>query len=147
MKWACLAILSLFTPDDDLPPLLEKIKAVRAEGAGNTEAAEAWKKIVARGPDALLPVLAAFDGADDRAANWLCAAVDALASRKPLDAKAIEAFVLDRNRSGPGRHAAYEVLVRLDPSAPERLLSRMIDDPGRELRREAVAHALGKIPK
>jgi hypothetical protein len=147
MRWASLAILALFTPDGDLPQLLEKVKAVRAEGAGNAEASEAWKQIVARGPDALLPVLAAFDGADDRAANWLRAAVDAIASGKPLDAKAIEAFVLDRSRSGAGRHAAYDVLVRLDPAAPERLLPGMLNDPGRELRREAVAHSLGRIPK
>jgi hypothetical protein len=147
MRWACLAILAFVPPDGDLPQLLDRIKAVRAEGAGNTEAAEAWRTIVARGPEALLPVLAAFDGADERAANWLRAAVDAIAVMKPLDAKAVEAFVLDRNRSGAGRHAAYEVLVRLDPAAPERLLPGMIDDPGRELRREAVARALGKIPK
>jgi hypothetical protein len=151
MRWASLAILALFTPDD-LTPLLEKIKAVRAEGAGHAEASDAWKQVVAKGPDALLPLLAAFDGADDRAANWLRAAVDAVveeavAKKKPLDPKALEAFVRDLRKPGAGRVAAYEWLVRLDPAAPDRLLPGMIDDPARELRREAVAFALGRIPK
>jgi hypothetical protein len=44
--------------------------------------------------------------------------------------------------AGSGRHAAYEWLVRLDPAAPARLLPGMIDDPARELRREAVARDL-----
>lgn len=149
MNWAGLAILALLAPDGELPELLKKITAVRAEGEGNAEASEAWKRVVAHGPEALLPILAAFDGADDRAGNWLRAAVDAvaeeaLARKKPLDAKALEAFILDSRRSGSGRYAAYEWLVRLDPAASGRILPGRLDDSGRELRREAVARALGE---
>jgi hypothetical protein len=147
MRWVGLALLAVFTPDGDLPQLLDKIKAVRAEGEGNAEASAAWKRVVDRGPEALLPVLAAFDGADPRAANWLRSAVDAvledaIAKKKPLDARALEAFVLDPKQPGEGRYAAYDALVRIDPSAPERLLPGMLEDPCRELRRDAVARAL-----
>ena len=121
---------------------LAAIRAVGPEGAGHAEASRAWKAVVGRGPEALLPILAAFDGADPRAANWLRAAADAVAtSAATLDAKGLEAFVLDRRHDGEGRKLAYDWLVRADPTAPERLLPGMLDDPGRELRREAVARA------
>jgi hypothetical protein len=38
-----------------------------------------------------------------------------------------------------GRRLAYEWLVRVDPKAPDRLLPAMLDDPGAEMRRDAVA--------
>jgi hypothetical protein len=148
MQTAALAFLLTFSsPDGDLAASLEKIRAVGAQGEGHAEAAEAWRQVVARGPDALLPLLAAFDGAGPRAENWLRAALDAVAEdasarKTPLDPKALETFVLDLRRSGSGRHAAYEWLVRLDPAAPARLLPGMIDDPARELRRDAVARAI-----
>jgi hypothetical protein len=37
---------------------------------------------------------------------------------------------------------AYEWLVRVDPQTPDRLLPAMLDDPGKELRRDAVARVL-----
>jgi hypothetical protein len=147
-----LAALGAGSPDEDLAALLGRIKAVGPEGAGNAEAARAWQAVVARGPEALLPALGAFDGADARAANWLRTAVDAIAEKAlagggTLDAKALEAFVRDARRSGPGRRAAYEWLARIDPGAPDRLLPGMLDDPGRELRRDAVARALAGAEK
>jgi hypothetical protein len=135
-------LLLALSADPDLDAWLARIRAVGAEGEGHAEAGEAVRNVVARGPDALLPTLAAFDGAGPRARNWLRGAVDALAAAGKADAKALEAFVLDRRRSGEGRFAAYEILVRLDPAAPGRLLPGMLDEPGRELRREAVARAL-----
>jgi len=139
-------LLALGSPDGDLSAALEKIRTVGARGEGNAEAAEAWRQVVARGPDALLPLLAAFDGAGPRAENWLRGALDAVAEeaiarKTPPDPRMLETVVRDVRRSGSGRHAAYEWLVRLDPDAPARLLPGMIDDPARELRREAVARA------
>jgi len=147
-----LTLLAVATGDDDLELSLRRLRAVEKEGAGHEEAAAAWKAVVARGPDALLPTLAAFDGADPRAANWLRAAVDAiggraLSTKQPLDAKKLEAFILDKGHDGQGRRLAYEWLVKVDPAAPERLLPGMIDDPGRELRRDAVARALQAAQK
>ncbi len=112
-------------------PDFEALRAVGPEGAGHEAAAAAWKKIVERG--ALLPVLAAFDGASPRAANWLRTAADALPSP---GAKALSAFVLDRHHHPEARYLAY---LRLEN--PELLA---LDDPGRELRRAAVAKALGE---
>src|SRR5262245_35636002 len=117
-----LAFLSVGA-DDDLAACLRTLRAVDKEGAGNEEAAAAWKSLVARGPDALLPTLAAFDGAPPRAVNWLRAAVDAIADGKqPLDAKKLDEFVRDTKRDGQARRLAYDLLVRLDPTCPDRLL-------------------------
>lgn len=141
----CAALLA--GPDPDLERRLAAIRAVGKEGEGHEEAAAAWKAVVTRGPEALLPVLAAFDGADPRAANWLRAAVDAIASKHAIDPKGLEAFVLDAKRDGQARRLAYEWLAKLDPAAPDRLLPGMLDDPGRELRRDAVARALKDADK
>ncbi len=122
---------------------LETLRAVGPEGAGNPEASRAWQAVVAGGTTSLLPALGALDGASPRAANWLRSAVEAVAEQAgPADIAPLEAFVLDRTHDGPSRRLAYEILVRLDPRAPDRLLPGMLDDPGRELRRDAVARAL-----
>src|SRR5262245_21414275 len=147
---AFLAVLLAFAgADDDLASALAKLKAVRAEGKGNEEAAKAWQVVVARGPDALLPALAAFEGADARAANWLRSAVDALvetaaAKKLPLDLKKLESFVVDEKGPALGRALPYEWLLRLDATAPDRILPGLLEDPGRELRRHAVARALAQ---
>jgi len=124
-------------------PLLARIKAVGKEGAGNSDAAKAWKELTRLGPDALLDILASLDNAPPVAANWLRSAVDAiaeksLAEKQKLPAAKLEAFVRARTHAGNARRLAYEWLVRVDPTAPARLLPDMLDDPGAELRREAV---------
>ena len=131
----------------EVAPLVARIRAVGAEGAGNAEAAAAWKQLVRLGPDALPEVLAALDDAGPVAANWLRSAVDAIAERqlatgRPLPAEALEKFVRDTRHAGPARRLAYEWLVRVDPEAPKRLLAGMLHDPGAELRRDAVDHVL-----
>ena len=142
------AILLAFAgPDEDLAAALAKIKAVAPEGKGNDDAGRAWKTVVDRGPDALLPTLAAFQGADARAANWLRSAVDAIvetavARKAPPDWKKVEAFILDPKGPANGRALAYEWVYWNDPTARDRLLPGLLDDPGRELRRNAVAREL-----
>src|SRR5437763_1106018 len=81
---------------------------------------------------------AACDGADPAAANWLRAAVDAIAERElaaghALPAAQLEAFVRQTNHAGMSRRLAYEWLVRADPTAADRLLPGMLQDPGAEL--------------
>jgi hypothetical protein len=131
----------------DAGPLLARIKAVGSEGAGNAEAGRAWRELVALGTDALPAILTAFDDADDRAANWLRAAVDAIAERqldagRKLPADKLEAFVKETKHSPAARRLAYEWLTRIDRTTPERLLPRMLNDPSVELRRDAVAVVL-----
>src|SRR5437879_5068650 len=76
--------------------LIAQIKAVGKEGKGNVEAAKAWQELVRQGPDVLPDVLAGLDNASPRAANWLRAAVDAVAERAltagKLPATPLEAF-------------------------------------------------------
>jgi len=136
----------------DAPKLLNQIKAVSKEGAGNQEAGAAWKQLVALGGDAILPTLAAMDDASAPAANWLRSAVGALAEKetaagKKLPADQLEAFVKERKHDPAGRRIAYELLVQADPKTPERLLPGMLDDPSIELRRDAVAAAMTRAEK
>jgi hypothetical protein len=131
----------------DIGRLLARIRSVGAEGAGNAEAAAAWRDLARLGADALPEVLAGLDGADPVAANWLRAAVDAIAERETdaghkLPADKLEAFVKDTRHSPAGRRLAYEWLARVDKTAPDRLLPGMLDDPGPELRRDAVGVVL-----
>jgi hypothetical protein len=128
---------------------LARIKAVGAEGAGNPDAAKAWKELVRLGPAALPEILAGMDGADVTVANYLRAAVDAIAERagregQPLPARELEAFVADKRHASPARRLAYEWLARVDKTAPARLLPGMIQDPSNELRRDAVAVVLAE---
>jgi len=107
----------------------------------------AWHALVRRGPDVLIAVLAAWDEANPAAANWLRAAVDAIAERavrvgRPLPTRRLEAFITQTRYAGPARRLAYEWLTRVDPSAPGRLLPGMLQDPSTELRRDAVAVTL-----
>jgi len=134
----------------DLDDALAAIKAVKREGAGNPAAAAAWKDVVKQGAPALPSVLAAFDGVDATVANWLRAAVDAIAENEqkagrklPLDK--LETFVKDTKRDPRARAIALDLLAQADPKAKERLLSGMLDDPAAGVRRAAVAHALEKL--
>jgi hypothetical protein len=133
-------------------PLLAKIKAVGKQGAGNVEASQALQELVHRGPAVLLDILTAFDDADPVAANWLRVAVDTIADRevvagRPLPAVKLEAFVEDRRHNSAARRLAYEWLVRADVTAPQRLLPGMLNDPGQELRRNAVEVAFADAQK
>jgi hypothetical protein len=149
-KWLAVAGLLLFisgSAAEEPTALLSRIKAVGKEGAGNVEAARAWKELTQQGPEVLLDTLAALDDASPAAANWLRSAVETiaehtLAAGKPLPAGKLEAFVRETRHAGAARRLAYDWLVRVDPAAVDRLLPGMLDDPGAELRRDAVAIVL-----
>ncbi|MBM4067503.1 MAG: hypothetical protein FJ271_00955 [Planctomycetes bacterium] len=143
---ACAIILlsSRASGGSDLTPLLARIKAVASEGKGNPAASAALKELIKQGPEALPEILGAINDASPQAANWLRSAVDAVADRalsggKSLPVKKLEAFVRDTRHSGQARRLAYEWLVRIDDRTPDRFLPDMLDDPGAELRRDAVA--------
>jgi hypothetical protein len=154
-RLAALAVLlALAAPLGSAPAgkevsaLLARIKAVGREGAGNAEAARAWKRLVAKGTPALTAVLGAMKD-DPVAANWLRTAADAIAERalqagKPLPKADLEKFIADTRHSAAARRLGYEWLVRVDKGAPDRLLPRMLKDPSAELRRDAVARVLKK---
>src|SRR5216684_5027197 len=134
-------------PGAETNALLKTIKDVGSEGVGNVAAAKAWEELVKAGPGALIDILAAFDGADVTAVNYLRTAAETIAERegnagRPLPAAKLEAFLKDKKHSGKARRLAYDLLVRVDAKAPERLLPGMLDDPAGELRRDAVEVAL-----
>jgi hypothetical protein len=150
-QWLLAFALILLAPDfslaADSKSLLDRIRAVGGEGAGNVEAGKAWRELVQLGPDVLLDILQAFDKADPIAANWLRSAVDTIAERelaakRPLPADKLESFVRDTKHAGAARGLAYEWLSKVDSTAPGRLLPGMLNDPGQELRREAIEVAL-----
>jgi hypothetical protein len=131
----------------DLPCLLKAIKAVAPEGAGSAEAATAWRELSRRPATDLPLVLAALDNASPAAGNWLRSAADAIAERErnALPVAALEAFLRDTRHAGRSRWLAYDLLRTADPTAPKRLLPTMLDDPGAELRYEAVAAAVAAV--
>ena len=125
-------------------PLLRVLKAVGPKGKGNIQAAMAWQELSAADAGQLPTILAGLDDAGPLAANWIRAAVDTIAERQlrasgKLPADRLEVFVNDTSHASRARRLAYEWLVRVDPSAKDRLLPKMLDDPSLELRRDAVA--------
>lgn len=128
----------------DLQPLLEAIQAVGPNGAGHREAARAWEALAKVEAAHLPTLLAGLDRANPLAANWIRAAVDAVAERTlqaggNLPAAALERFVRDTSHAPRARRLAYEWLLRADTSARDRLLGGLLNDPSLELRRDAVA--------
>ena len=129
--------------------LLSTIKAVGREGQGNIEAQRAVREL-SRQDAAVLPViLPAFDDANPLAANWLRGAFESIADRevrggKPLPAAELEAFVRDRAHNARARRMAFEWLTKVDPTAGDRLIPGMLNDPSSELRRDAVGKLIAQ---
>jgi hypothetical protein len=141
------AVLAVSAQGADLRGPLEQLRAVGPQGQGHQAATAAWAQ-VARADAADLPtVLAALDGANPLAANWIRTAVDAIAERQlarggRLPVEQFEAFIAQRSHSPQGRRLAYEWLLHVDPTAENRLIPGMLDDPSLELRRDAVARLI-----
>lgn len=132
---------------------LEVVRQVDREGKGNRAATQAWAQITASADAEQLPtILAAMDGAGPLAANWLRAAVDAIAERQvqrkgTLPVAKLEAFLGHKQHDQRARRLAYEWIARADTTAPDRLIPQMLDDPSLELRRDAVARLLTAAEK
>ena len=82
-----LALLFSFLGDQTLlaatvSDSIETIRAVGKEGQGNAAATKAWQRLAKAEASALPEILAAMDGANPLAANWLRAAVDTIAARE-----------------------------------------------------------------
>ena len=156
--WASLSFVSLLiavplapvlaAPNDRPAATLEKslaaIRAVDKQGAGHEEAQRAMQSLAAADAADLPSILKAFDGASPLASNWLRNAVETVADRnlqlkRPLPAAELEAFVRETSHNPRGRRLAYEWLVKIDPTAPARLIPGMLLDPAAEFRRDAVA--------
>jgi hypothetical protein len=151
LAFAALA-WSAATGEGETGALLQRIKKVGREGAGNDEGAKAWKSLVARGTAALIPILSAMDEDDLTSANWLRPAFEAIAERtleagKSLPKSDLEKFLRDTNNPPSARRLAYEWLVKIDKTTPDRFLPGMLLDPSSELRRDAVARLIDQAKK
>jgi hypothetical protein len=127
--------------------LIADVLAVQSEGVGNEQAQAAWLRLSRVEVDELPHLLLAIDDANPLAANYLRSALDAVVARavrqdESITTEMFEQFVSDRDHAPRARRLAYEWLVRLDPSTPQRLLPMMLDDPSVELRRDAVARVM-----
>ncbi|MSU36009.1 MAG: hypothetical protein EXS36_13085 [Pedosphaera sp.] len=152
------AISLLFTsfccaaPDTAWSGALETIKCIRAQGQGNDLAKPAWK-LLAAGPSSSIPaLLEAMDGANDYSANWLRSAVETISQRDvtrggklPLDE--LEKHLLDVRHTPRARRMAYELISKTDASRARKLLPGFLNDPGSELRREAVQQVVEEALK
>jgi hypothetical protein len=132
---------------EDVGPLLKTLQAVGPNGAGQRDAAKAWQQLAEADATQLPAILAGIDGANPLAANWIRTAVDAIAERQlqrngKLPAVELDRFVAEARHAPQARRLAYELLVRVDPTVPQRWLPRMLDDPSLELRRDAVARLI-----
>jgi hypothetical protein len=131
----------------DIDSLTARVRAVGNKGRGHRQAIDAYRQLSAAGPDQLLKILAAFEGAEPLAQNWLRAAVDTIAERHldgggALPAGQLEAFIRNQENPPRARSVAYDWLLRVDPAARSRLLPDLLDDPSGELRRGAVELAI-----
>jgi len=127
-------------------PISDSIKTIRAvgkEGQGNAAAAKAWQLLSMSDADALPEILAAMDGANPFAANWLRAAVDTIVARESnLVLDDLEKFLANKKHAPHARRLAFEIIQRTDPKLAEKLIPGMLNDPSVELRRDAVQRVI-----
>ena len=126
-----------------LEELASVIRAVEPEGRGNPEASRAWQSLASSDAADLPEVLAAMDGANDLALNWLRAAAENIADRalnagRPLPFEPLQRFLLDTRHHPRARRLAFELMARAKPEAADALVAGMVNDPSPELRRQAV---------
>jgi hypothetical protein len=135
---------SLPAADRDLSGALLRLRAVQLAGAGHRDAVAAAQQVAAASPSELTQILAAMDGVNPVAENWIRGAAEAVAQRsgKQLPVESLEGFLMNAEHSPRARRLAYEFIAAVDRSAESRLIPRLLDDSSLELRRDAVAQVL-----
>lgn len=129
---------------DELKSAVNTVKSVGPEGKGNAEASGAWTVLSRVGVAEVPILLVAMDDANDYALNWLRAAVEAVVQREAaaghaISAAGLEAFLRDTAHHPRARRLAFELIRGSDPGRAKLLLPSFINDPGPEMRRDAVA--------
>ncbi len=136
----------------EVEPLLATLQSVRPKGVDNPRAIEAWNQLATADARQLPLILAGLDKAGPLGANWICSAVETIADRQlnsdgKLPATELQKFLLDTRQAPRARRLAYELLLRVDPSAQQRLISNMLGDPSLAMRRDAVARLIDQAAK
>ena len=131
---------------------IQSIKSVDKFGKRHAEAKAAFNELSKRSASDLMTILQSFDGANPLAINWLRGAIDVIADRElkssgKLPAKELEAFTQETSNSSEARRLAYELLVRVDATAPDRLIPKMLYDANPQFRREAVERLINRATK
>lgn len=142
--------LYAYGADAELTKNLAKIKAVGVKGEGHPEAGAAAKALAQTNPADLPAILAAMDGSNVLAENWLRGIAEAVAQKEAdekLPVAELEKFLGQTKHSPRARRLAYELIAKVDKSAEQRLIPTLLDDPSLELRRDAVALALSDAAK
>ncbi|MCE9606238.1 MAG: hypothetical protein K8U03_15185 [Planctomycetia bacterium] len=132
---------------DDFGEALKNLVAVGPEAAGHRAAQAAWKVVASADAQRLPELLTSLDTASPLAANWIRAAIETIGERAETagdktSAPALEKFVLETKHVPQARRLAYDILSKLDKTAPDRLMPGFLDDPSTELRREAIDRVL-----
>ena len=126
---------------------VERLKAVGPEGQGNAAAQAAWNEVAKAKASQIPELLVAMDGANDYALNWMRAAIETAVQRESaagakLSLKSLEVLLRDTRHHARGRRLAFELIQKLDASRAQAMLPEFLQDPGSELRREAVAQLM-----
>ena len=142
----CVSLLTCAAADE-VDDLIERVKSVERLGAGHAAAVPALDELEQSAPEDLVRILAAIDDANPLAANWLRGAFESAAARAlhgdaGLPQSDLEAFLADESHEPRARRLAYEWLAKADPTAPDRIIPTMLDDPSAEMRRDAVARLI-----
>jgi hypothetical protein len=153
---ACFIVAWFFTSNavlaDDVETQIRTILKVQKEGAGHAAAVPVLKSLAQQPSSSLIALLRGMDRANPLAANWLRGAFESVADRNLkegalLPTKELEEFTLDRTHASQSRQLAFDWLVRIDPSATDRLVPGMLDDPSAEFRRAAVQRLIAAASK
>jgi len=132
----------------DLSDSIQRLQQVGPKGKGHQQAVEAAALLSREaGSEDLVTILAGMDEVGPIAENWFRGVVEAVAQRAleqqgALPQKQLEAFLADTDNPPRARRLAYELILRVDQTADDRLMPGMLDDPSLELRREAVQRVI-----
>ena len=146
-----LLVCSLFllfpfgsAPADEISDTLAVFQKIGPEGAGNAEAAGAWKSLSQLDSSAILPILTAMEGSSPLARNWLRSATEVIFEKEvkagsPIPKDEIKTFLLEKKNDPNARKLAFDLFGKVAPDAARELIPGMLNDPSTSLRREAVA--------
>lgn len=143
-----LTLLIASSARADLDSALKAIRSVEREGQGNEAATAAWNEVAKASSSDLPVLLAALDGANPLAENWIRAAISTLeekaAAAKELKIEPLVAFIKKTDHSPSARALAFELVLKHAPKTAEDLSPTLLNDPSPELRRHPIAKLLAE---